>query len=380
MDPAQQRLIAALHAAPIRHVLALTGGGASAASALLAVPGASRTLLEVLVPYHDRALCEFLGYRPEQFCSFDTAWCMAGRASERAERLAPGEPVLGLGCTASLATDRPKRGDHRFYLALLSDDRSLTYSLTLSKGVRDREAEEQVVARAILNALAEIVGVAYRLDVPLLPGEQPEVTRAPALGLLTALLHGELPVLCQQTDGRLRSDAPRPPALLSGSFNPLHDGHLRLAEVVARKLGGPVAFELSVVNADKPPLPPAEVRRRLRQFIWKAPVWLTRAPTFAEKAKLFPGTTFVVGADTADRIVAPRFYGDDPERMHEALAGFRTAQCRFVVAGRVDAAGRFVGVDEICVPEPHRDLFTGLSEQDFRIDLSSTQLRERAQE
>ena len=38
-----------------------------------------------------------------------------------------------------------------------------------------------------------------------------------------------------------------------------------------------------------------EVRRRLAQCTWRAPLWLTRAPTFAEKALLFPGVVFVVG-------------------------------------------------------------------------------------
>src|SRR6476661_5143563 len=172
MDPAAHRHIAALHAAPTKCVLALTGGGASAAADLLAVPGASRTVLECLVPYHDHALSDFLGYRPEQFCSAETAHALAQRAFERAERLAPGEPVAGLGCTASLATDRPKRGDHRFHLCVSSDNTELTYSLTLTKGARDRASEEQVVAATILNALAEAFGVPDRLDVPLLADER----------------------------------------------------------------------------------------------------------------------------------------------------------------------------------------------------------------
>src|SRR5437667_73710 len=50
MDPAVARLIARLHQAPCRYVLGLTGGGASAAGWLLAVPGGSRTVLEVVVP------------------------------------------------------------------------------------------------------------------------------------------------------------------------------------------------------------------------------------------------------------------------------------------------------------------------------------------
>jgi hypothetical protein len=378
MDPDQQRLAAALHTSQVKCVLAVTGGGASALAALLAVPGASRTILECLVPYHDAALSDFLGFRPEHSCSIATAHAMARRAFERAERLASGEPVFGLGCTASLATDRPKRGDHRFHIALLGEAESFAYSLTLTKGARDREGEEQIVAASVLNTLAEALNVPERLDVPFLPVERPEIVRAFAPGPLAALRRGEVPILCQEIDGRLRAGGPLPPALLCGSFNPLHDGHVRLAEVVAGKLGAPVAFELSAVNADKPPLAAAEVRRRLRQFVWRAPVWLSRAPTFAEKAQHFSGTAFVVGADTAARIVAPRFYGDSVERMHDALTAFRAAGCRFVVAGRADASARFVAAEDVPVPEQFRDLFTTIAEAEFRHDRSSTQLREQA--
>ena len=51
--------------------------------------------------------------------------------------------------------------------------------------------------------------------------------------------------------------------------------------------------------------------------------------TFAEKAQLFPGVVFVVGVDTAERIVQPRFYGDSEERMLQALEQIRQSGCRF---------------------------------------------------
>src|SRR5262249_9137181 len=158
--------------------------------------------------------------------------------------------------------------------------------------------EEAVVDAVVLNALAEAFGLADRLPLPLLPGEELQTEQSPG-DPLSALLRGEVAVLCAEADGRLHAPAERPRALLSGSFNPVHAGHRCLAEAAARLLGVPVAFELPVVNADKPPLAVEEVRRRLAQFAWQAPVWLSRAPTFVEKAEVFPGAVFVVGADTA---------------------------------------------------------------------------------
>jgi hypothetical protein len=375
MDPARRQFIESLHAAPARCVLALTGGGATAAADLLTVPGASRTVLEVLVPYHEAALTDFLAHRPDQFCSAETSQEMAERAYDRAVRLAPGEPVVGVGVTASLATDRPKHGDHRFNLTTQTADRRTTVSLTLAKGQRDRAGEEAVLAAVLLNSLAEAFGVTERLPVPLLPGESPAVETVPASDPLTRFLRGELTAVCQELDGRWTADHAKPAALLSGSFNPLHDGHLGLAEVARRRLRVPVAFELSVRNVDKPELSPAEVRRRAAQFVGRAPLWLTRAPTFLEKAELFPGCTFVVGADTAERIVAPRYYGDDEARRTAALERLRECGCRFLVAGRAGADGAFVELEQVAVPDRHRDLFMGLSAGEFRVDRSSTELR-----
>ena len=57
------------------------------------------------------------------------------------------------------------------------------------------------------------------------------------------------------------------------------------------------------------------------------------------------------------------------------LARFRAANCRFLTAGRIDKEGRFVGVDDLALPAAYRDLFQGVPEAAFRMDLSSTALR-----
>jgi len=178
-------------------------------------------------------------------------------------------------------------------------------------------------------------------------------------------------------DGQMSFGMARPSGLLPGSFNPLHGAHCELARVAGQILGQPVAFELSVVNVDKPPLAPAEVRRRLSQFAWRAPVWLTRACHFVDKAEHFPSATFVVGADTALRIVLPRYYHDDEARMGAALARIRDLDCRFLVACRADGSGQYLQRDDLPIPRLHRDLFQAIPSRDFRWDLSSTDLRSR---
>ena len=175
----------------------------------------------------------------------------------------------------------------------------------------------------------------------------------------------------------MRLDAPTPPVLLCGSFNPLHRAHGELAQVAEQILGQPVAFEMSVANVDKPPLTRDEIRRRLTQFAWRASVWLTHAPRFVEKAERFPHACFVVGADTALRIVSPRYYDNDETRMVSALQRIKELGCHFLVACRVDGGGQCWQRDDLPIPPAYQDLFEGIPLKQFRWDLSSTELRAR---
>lgn len=369
-DPA--KFIASLHQAPYKCVLALTGGGTGAVSQLLTVPGGSRTILEVVVPYGEEALCEWLGRRPDQFCSAETSRIMAERAYDRARWLAPGVPVVGVGCTASLATDRPKKGDHRFHVSWHSGSQSRTCSLMLTKGARDRAGEEKLLDEVLLGALAEAFDVDDSLPLSTLPGEFVDIEEMIVTGTWGEFFEGPRAYLWIDRDGRCGADK-RPAALLSGSFNPVHEGHWRLVRTAERFLKLPITFELSVDNADKPSLGEEEVRRRLKDFAWHADVVLTRAPLFVQKAELFPGAVMIVGADTAERIVQSRFYRDESD-MIQSLETIRKRQCRFLVAGRLEQ-DKFMTLDDLDIPGRFRDLFSAIPAADFRVDLSSTQLR-----
>ena len=68
------------------------------------------------------------------------------------------------------------------------------------------------------------------------------------------------------TGGRLTAvGASRANVILSGSFNPLHDGHRELlaAAIAMKPLGAVGAYEIGVTNADKGTLAVDEIARRL---------------------------------------------------------------------------------------------------------------------
>jgi hypothetical protein len=374
IDPTLQSAIQQIHASAHKLVFEFAGAGSLALFQLHSVAGSSRTILEATDRYAATSLAELLGHDPEQFVSRETAVAMAAQAYRRAMRLAaPGTACLGVACTAAIATDRARRGEDRCWVAVRDSTGVTTYGLVMIKGARDRLGEEQVVSRLLLHAIAIACGVVATVALETVAGEQVEAAREAADDPIARLLDGTARTVLVAPDGTPAADQPVAGALLSGSFNPLHAGHERLAQAAAATLGLPVTFELPILNADKAPLGYAEIERRLAQFRWRYPVALSRAALFVEKAALFPGCVFVLGYDTAVRLVDPRYYGGEAAR-DAALAAIRAQGCRFLVAGRVQD-GAFHTLDQIAIPAHARDMFTGLPEQAFRVDLSSTAIR-----
>ena len=377
---AWHQLISTLHGSGRKASLAITGGGSGAIGELLRVPGGSRLLIEAQVPYDEQALATFLGYAPAQASSADTAIAMARSARARAAKLVPaGNDLVGLGATAALVSDRPRKGEHRFHIACATAAGIAHCTGVMAKGRRDRAAEEDLVSHAIVLFLAHACGIAAPSPRSLLDADEYfEETAVATVDTIDRLLAGNIDRITAQPDGQMMLSAPSPKVLVPGSFNPVHDGHVSLARIAEELRQQPASFEISVINVDKPPLANETVRHRIAQFAWKSPVELTRAPTFLEKSRLFRGATFVIGADTAERLVAPKYYGDDEDRMHRALEEIGNAGSSFLVAVRIDAAGRMRTLNDILVPRRYVDLFTEIPEHRFRFDTSSSEIRARA--
>ena len=350
-----------LHGSDWLGVFYTTGGGVSLLAELLNTPGASKTVLEASVPYASASLAGLLGREPEQATSATTARQLAMAAYERANALSPVSQTastFGFGCTASLATDRVKKGIHRAHWAIQTANDTFTFSATYDG---DRDSEERRLLEQLWHTLRHcLITHNEPVDDDLLE--------------IHARANPELRPLLQATPYKYCTGQSSGELLLPGSFNPMHAGHIEMLAIAEATTGLTGAFELAVRNADKPSLDFLTIEERV-SGIEDYPVWLTNTPTFEQKALLFPGATFVLGVDTLARIGELRFYQNHVDLLEQALANFARDDTRFVVFGRL-SEGQFVTLDDLTLPDVLRERCTGIPESTYRNDASSTALRQ----
>src|SRR5687768_10379379 len=116
-------------------VYEFTGAGSLALAWLHSIGGSSRLLLEATDRYSAPSLAELIGRAPGKAVSAETAGVMAMRAYRRAVRLSDGtSPCIGLACTATIATDRTKRGEHACHVAAQTRIGRSDFGISLAKG------------------------------------------------------------------------------------------------------------------------------------------------------------------------------------------------------------------------------------------------------
>lgn len=412
--------------------LLTTGSTGGLAEALWQPFHASSQLMGHHFCYAQEDLVQFLGFKPKQFCSEETAAQMAARAywhgMELAVRRGIAVPdMIGVGMTSVVSSDRHHRGEERVCIAVRTTDEFRKFEATFEKCAENASSEERFLARLEQSQLADVMTLnlvlaSAGLEQVLFPmkcarsfdfidaaegGFVEQLAPAfwanhyDAMRMDVGAAGGWLKGCDEATDQRIETALANPPiygrvyqdgcgedhtpnletdlkniVLFPGSFNPLHYGHIALARTVEKMTGKRVVFEITNTHPDKPTCTHEEMMRRADQFQFFAPVILSdNAPLFIDKARRYPGVPMVVGADVMQSLLNVRYYDNSLQKMFDMLEEFRRLGTVFCVNGR-EVNGMFLTRDDVAVPKRFEDLFVAVS---GREDISSTQLRNRTQ-
>lgn len=330
--------------------LACTGAGAGVANLIWLTPGASSTLAGFEFPYSQEAFNLFVGKdwakTGNSYCGQEASIAMAQAAYLRCQETCfkRGDALIGIGLTAAAETSRTLRGGTRCFAAIRTDNGLFTVKITMEQGFLGREGDGAVCDLIAANCLLYAAGlpqVPFADDLHLesdrlidnILDPQPVNPLSPEAILFAGSLGLPLMIKGDKVEGVIGYDFPNS-IVFPGSFNPFHFGHDAIARTMEETTGKKVIFEITASNADKAKLPYGELVNRSLQFFHRWPVILRQdAGLFVDKAVVYPGAGFIVGADTAKRILDESFYGG-ADGLNAALRIFTELGTKFYVIGR----------------------------------------------
>lgn len=389
-----KKFLAKMHQTPHKISCVIAGGGSEAGSEILRIGGASGTILSFHMPYDCGFTDNYLQEKPEEgYASAGTANKLASKAYRDAlewkKKNNSPDPVIGMGCTSSLAkigTERTGR-QHKIFIACQSEKQAISYSIMFPESF-GREIEEKINAVMIIAAMGEACEIVnwkshetFREIVRSLNFTECALmdsvvaqNRSLDIPIHRTVVVPDAEVIDVLHD-RLKSSEKieEKPLILSTSMNPLHRDHVKLASIASELTGKSCVFELSLTNADKPPLSYFDVLNRTQPFRMEGDLRhvLTNAPTFIEKARIFgQGTTFVIGIDTAKRICDPKYY----TQLKSVFAEFDRLGIKFICFAR-EIDGKVEEFNPDGFPPGFSSLVTVVGKDVYCSSMSSTAIR-----
>ncbi len=349
-----------------------TGAGLRMQTQLWDVPGASQYLVGFFTPYARSQLQGFLGHPPEaSYCApevaLDLAMASYLRAGEHAVMEGVSPNPIGVGVTASVASERLPRGEHRAHVALITKSCIHCFNVELERGVgaAARVAHDVFLRDRVLKELQAVVLA--------------KTASSAACEELALERFYRYPVF--DTNGRRYPAQPQNAGVyLPATLNPIHDGHrlmCRAAEARMHWAPGPIRFARYLVSSSSPHKGRMSVQEMLvKAGMLRAERWRDESrvveftrdePLFLDKARKRPGSVFLIGADTMRRMLDPAWGLD----VTDMLTEMRNLDVHFWVMER-NVEGEVLGCRDVAVPWPYQALFQPL---EGRLDVSSAELR-----
>lgn len=357
-----------------------TGGGAGIQGRLWNTPGISDVLLGAEFPYAKEATDACLGFEPGRYVVPETAIDLAMTAFFKAVSSKNPKP-LGVGLTAAVASNRTHRGDHRVFVATVSDAGCRLFLAELEKGEGPVQREKDGRICDTLTLIALIYGLGLKSAMRTVDAAD-EI--ASVLGSLKAYkvdedIEGfvedrffERPFFT--ASGKREQPWQCKGFVLPGAFNPPHEGHHQLARAALRephKCETTVTYAVTQKTPHKGALSVPEMLRRAKFLEGRDRKFTRNDPLYIDKARQNPGAAFIVGVDAVERLFDCKWLAGTQWNVETQLGEFERLGTRFYVAGR-EVEGKFRTLADVPVPGRWTPLFQAVP---GRWDYSSAALR-----
>ncbi len=395
--------------APLLYIIN-TGAGAGLQRKAWDVPGISNFFVGACFPYAtEETMGNILGFTPEKFVSVEMAIDLAMEAYKRAWK--PGRKAVGIGMTCSVASTKSHRGDHRIIVASFSDVACWYMSVVIPKGdfwtdpkLTEEERKVKMLKQRVTDGeladsvaellLCSVVGDPLDTDIQTFLRDHcgnPEIA-VDGLKIAKTRIMAHPFFRADGTRGTSADIELKKTAILPGAFNPPHEAHFKGAQAAVESLAflgseyRKVVYSTTVNPPHKAALSHAEMLQRAKMMKGQDFILTEDDPLFLDKVRKFPGAHFIIGADTMERMLDPKWGVEidtllDTLNQLEAvfhvpnrLVGSEVLYCQNIMA-RVRDQMRAEGKPQHTYERILRKMFHAVN---FRLDLSSTELRAKA--
>jgi nicotinic acid mononucleotide adenylyltransferase len=352
----------------IRLYVMASGAGAGIQKRLWETPGASRYLIGACFPYEKEDTERELGFEPEKYCSEETAIDLALEAYYRAlgkESMTEQRFPVGLGVTASVTSNREHKGRHHAYVCVVTPSQVIGTEVILPKGelnMQQRMGDGETVDMISITFLQRVID-----------GREGTFVNDVEEADWSAHARKRFFDHPQFLPSGLRDDwgLPLGSTIFPGSFNPPHTGHWGISRTVQRVFGSAPIFNICATPPHKEALTVQMMLSRAKMLEGEHVIFTQNDSTFLSKARVRPGSKFVIGADTLIRMMDEK-WGHPIGPMLEEFLSLGTT---FLVFGRECEDG-YKDSELIVntVDVKYRNMFLPVI---GRWDVSSSQFRKR---
>lgn len=371
-----------------------TGGGSGIQDILWREPGTSSYLVGASFPYSMSEFDSFIGFKlGDKYCSQKAAVELAMAAYIKAREyciLNPGKDnPIGMGLSCATSTNRERRGSNSVFVVTCNKYGFFTAVIGFPSGVGEyaRQTDGDFINQVGLAAIATTIGKEYAIKYSY-NTEQLSGNFENKLFTHISLQMKEIPPVlareqffehpyfdCNGTKDKILAGANL--LFMPGSFNPIHDGHRDIAWKTGNLTGQQCVYMVTVDSVHKKPLLVPEMLDRVaisrleRYGIYQQGdiLFTQNDPLFIDKAKNYPGCGFIIGYDTAARMLDPKWGPEIIPMLHE----FRKYKTKFYVCGRI-IDGELKTIKDLNYPSYFNELF--IEVPNTGTDHSSTKIRE----